>query len=253
MLALLLLAMNDWAPFERRLLDAADRRAPRVAAFLRATGPGRGDAGVASASWPPRVARRLGASVREAAAVYLAVSVTWTVWDENPIPERWLGETTAPEAIRRTAELLQLPGGWRMFAPDVPSYDLRVVVDAVRPGGEHVDPLTGHPPDFDALSHGPWDLHYFWQTYEYWLATRNDRGLWLALMRYVRRVPEIESWEGPRRFESVEIWVLSVHRPDYGQPVTPRRLALAARWPAGDAKEGAEPAPAALIPSALER
>jgi hypothetical protein len=247
-LALLIIAVDEWSAFERWLLAVADRRAPGIAAFLRATGP--------SAAEPPprgpllaRWGRKPLLRARVAWNVFLAVAVAWNVWDVNPYPERWLGETTAPAPFRAVIDLLDLPGGWRMFSPDAPDRDMRIVVDAVLPGGRHVDPLTGAPPDFDVLNHGPWGLHNLWMSYEYQLCMRNQRMLWVALMGYLRRIPEIESWEGPRRFESIDVWVASIHRPDYGGPVTPRRLALAARWPtgAGDAAEG-PPEPESIRP-----
>jgi hypothetical protein len=240
-LALLLLAANEWGGFESRVLALADRHAPRLASFLRATGPTSIEMGerAVTASPPIRAVRALGVGARETWYVFLAVVVAWNVWDVNPYPERWFGEVTAPAFSRVTTDLLDLPGGWRMFAPDAPQHDMRIVVDAVLPDGRHIDPLTGAPPDFDVLRHGPWGLHTLWMTYEYQLCGRNQRLLWVALMGYLRRIPEIESWRGPRRFESVEIWVASIRRPDYGEPATPRRLALAARWPSG--AEGAEP------------
>lgn len=227
-LAVLLLATDDFDRFEAWILPRAGRLAP----VLRATGPN--DATRLVEAPFVRKARRVGLALRETYCVVLLAAVTWNVWDVNVVPERWLGVTTAPRWAQSVVDFLDLPGGWHLFAPDVPNLDARVVVDAVLSDGRHVDPLTGAPPDFDIVGHRPRRLHYLWQAYQMELCLRNQRVLWVPLVAYLRRVPYLEGWRGARDFRSVDVYVVSVRRPDRGRAATPPRVALAARWPTGE-------------------
>jgi hypothetical protein len=82
--------------------------------------------------------RRLLAELAVAALMVVAIS---QVLNENPaVPhalkhrQRW--------AIRAGVDYFRLNQGWSMFAPDAPTRDLWVVVDAVTQTGRHVDPFN---------------------------------------------------------------------------------------------------------------
>ncbi|MBC7172364.1 MAG: lipase maturation factor family protein, partial [Polyangiaceae bacterium] len=253
-LALLLLTSEDWSPFERRAnallgrLRARLQASPlvehlrtRVGASESFTGSVPEPARSAEPFARPPIAQKVTGLARETLYAALIVLVAFKLWEDNAFPRRYLGDPPPRPELSAAAAFLGLPQSWKLFSPDAPQKDVRLVIDAVRADGSHVDPLTGEPPDFEAMRHGPWGMNYLWQTYQGHLAGYNNRSFGVYLMQYVDRIPELEGWDDRRPFESVSVWVLSGRRPEYGKPHPEPHRVLAARR--GDASVGADAPP----------
>jgi len=79
--------------------------------------------------------------IREAVVVALmAVATCGAIFDNAPLTH--VRAEAEPEAARAVLGYLQMFQIWAMFAPDVPTSDLTVAVDAVTAEGRHVDPLN---------------------------------------------------------------------------------------------------------------
>jgi hypothetical protein len=135
--SLSLLSADDF-----RWLVARERVMRALGALARRTQPLRESL---SRHLPPRPAEHRVGIIRarfcEAVVGFLIVCATSQLIDEN-------GELLAglahdqPRAIKATVDYLRLNQGWSMFAPDAPTTDTWIVVDALTGNGEHVDPFN---------------------------------------------------------------------------------------------------------------
>jgi hypothetical protein len=111
-----------------------------------ASAPGAGDAlGSARVRESPapferRLRSWLGAA-RELGVVAMMVVATSQVLVENPAIPSVL-KHRQPRFIRRAVEYFRLNQGWSMFAPDAPTQDMWIVIDAETVDGRHVDPFN---------------------------------------------------------------------------------------------------------------
>lgn len=137
------------------------------------------------------------------AAVLLAV-ISQLLMENWGVPAS-LKPATRPDWMTDIVNYLQVPQGWAMFAPDVPRQDTRLVVDATLTDGTHVDPLTGQPPDFEALSRGPWFMNQHWC--EVHARMPGWRHHWRNFRDYLLRRPVALGWPPEKRIQS-----LVVHR-----------------------------------------
>jgi hypothetical protein len=86
---------------------------------------------------------------REGAVAFLIVCATARMVVDNPAVTHV--QAAPPPVVAQTTTYLQMLQAWLLFAPDAPTNDAEVAVDAVTVGGRHVDPLN------EALSPGaPW-------------------------------------------------------------------------------------------------
>jgi hypothetical protein len=99
------------------------------------------DASLPTAPVAPVVQRlqRAGFWVSQLAVLALIVVAGSQVLVENPTIPRFL-RTCQTHSMRVAVEYLRLNQGWSMFAPDAPTSDEFLVVDAVTIDGRHVDP-----------------------------------------------------------------------------------------------------------------
>ncbi|HVT08516.1 MAG TPA: HTTM domain-containing protein [Polyangia bacterium] len=151
-----LVPASDWDRLERlwatsSLGQTIRQLAARVQDDLRRRGlllPGaRAVDEAASEAAVPR--RRALARAREAMVLALMAIATCGAIFDNAAATHVRPEVQ-PEATRAILGYLQMFQIWAMFAPDVPTSDLTVAVDAVTADGRHVDPLNevlspGHP------------------------------------------------------------------------------------------------------------
>jgi hypothetical protein len=77
----------------------------------------------------------------ELSVAALLVVASSQVLNENPAVPGAL-KHRQPWAIRAGVDYFRLNQGWSMFAPDAPTRDLWIVVDAVTHAGRHVDPFN---------------------------------------------------------------------------------------------------------------
>jgi hypothetical protein len=190
---------SDWDALERWWARRSSRMAvgaclgARITAtilwFARALTPGR-----AILVAPPGPAARLvlrGLPVaRELTVVGLIVVATNQLFDENSAAHSIIDHHNAAP-VAAAVSYMNLFQGWSMFAPDAPTQDFNVVVDATTVDGRHVDPFSevatpAHPKPGLTIpaGHGPSWLFY---GYENHLPRRP--AYYQALREWILRYP----------------------------------------------------------------
>jgi predicted DCC family thiol-disulfide oxidoreductase YuxK len=111
------------------------------------------------------VSRRPGVALREALVVLAMVMTVNQILLDNDWARRHLPHPSQPELLRIVVDRLRLYQGWRMFAPEPPYEDGRMVVDARTVEGRKVDPLTGADPEFDPETSTGWGHSQLWCDY----------------------------------------------------------------------------------------
>jgi len=99
--------------------------------------------------------RRAGKFLREAAVAVFLIAATSQVLVENRAVPKWL-KFPQPTALRALIAYGRFFQGWSMFAPNGPTRDGMVVVDARTVDGRRIDPLNLVATNFDGPP-GPWD------------------------------------------------------------------------------------------------
>jgi hypothetical protein len=135
------LALLGRAPGAERLQQVFTRNRSEIARWLRLSGAGSASAEAPSPS-PLRLWTSLqGARIREVVVVLVLIALGSQVLMENRgVPEALkLGQAAW---MRLVVEYPRLFQGWSMFAPNAPTDDRNIFVDAVTAEGRHVDPLN---------------------------------------------------------------------------------------------------------------
>ncbi|MBL8923632.1 MAG: hypothetical protein JNJ54_32555 [Myxococcaceae bacterium] len=138
-------------------------------------------------------------------ALVLAAVISQALMENWAVPPA-LKPASRPDWMTDLVNSWQVPQGWSMFAPDVPRQDTRLVVDATLADGTHVDPLTGAPPDFDALEHGPWFMDQHWC--EVHARMPNWRHHWRNFRDYLYRRPQALGWPREKAIVALEVYRL---------------------------------------------
>jgi len=137
-------ALHRWWSRGPRRATLAERWGARASAAIeKAAGwfsPGRS----VRVTDPGPVARalfqRLPAAREATVAVFIVIACNQLL-DENNAAHRLIDHHNSP-MMAAAVTYLNLFQGWSMFAPDAPTTDLNIVVDAVTVDGRHVDPFS---------------------------------------------------------------------------------------------------------------
>jgi hypothetical protein len=119
---------------------------------------------------------------------------------------------------------------WGMFAPDAPTDDGTLVVDATTVNGDHVDPFTGAPPDFELARRGLTPHSAMLSDYFLSMTADANRRYDPELKRYLK------NWRGSSgggRIVAFSAWWVSHESPKRGEiepGPTQRRMLAHARW-----------------------
>ncbi|RYZ09522.1 MAG: hypothetical protein EOO73_04290 [Myxococcales bacterium] len=103
--------------------------------------------------------------------------------------------------------------GWSMFAPDAPTDDGTLVVDALTRSGRHIDPFTGLAPDFEQIRRGLAPHSIALSDYFFAMRDKRNSRYRKQLARYFASYRAPGSGEGLR---SAEIWWVSYVPPPRG-------------------------------------
>lgn len=125
-------------------LVARNRRAISMELGLAACGLPFAAPAAGATSEPTPLRRRLaawGTSLREAGVVVLLLALGSQVLIENRAVPRWM-RLPQPELFKAIVHYPRLFQGWSMFAPNPPTRDALVVVDARTVDGRRIDPLN---------------------------------------------------------------------------------------------------------------
>lgn len=161
-----------------------------------------------------KAARMAGFIALQAAAVAIALPVASQILMENrAVPPAWR-VATRPQWMTDTIDYLRIPQGWSMFAPEAPTTDVKLVIDAVLADGSHLDPLTHAPPDFEAPLKGPYYLDVQWC--EYQVRIRGARYLWRGFRDYLNRIDELEGWPKEKQIVRFDVYEVLANSPPPG-------------------------------------
>jgi hypothetical protein len=163
--------------------------------------------------------------LREALLVWMLFVEGVSVLSSNRAVPKRLRVTTPGPLVEGYKPYLRGIQSWSMFAPDAPKEDGTMVVDAVTVGGQHIDPFTGQPPNWQQIRDGlaPHSIalsDYFFSIHDDPQARyRHD------LARYLREFPTATPSE---RLRSAEVWWVSYVPPERGSyepgPIKKQRL-----------------------------
>jgi hypothetical protein len=98
-------------------------------------------------------------------------------------------EVPQPEALRVLPEKLGFHQSWGFFAPDPPTEDETIVVDALTVDGRHVDPFTGRAPT-RGIGPASQGLTQVWADYYRRIRTSEHAREREPLRDYLLRYPE---------------------------------------------------------------
>jgi hypothetical protein len=194
----------------RRAFSAYARRRARAVRLLRAWFFAR-RAAPSNAAQNPAARARLGQLREVVLGVMLVVEMSNVLASNRAFPE--VLRFRQPSWLLAYKPYLRGWQGWSMFAPDAPTEDGTLVVDALTLRGEHVDPFTGVAPNFEQIRRGlsPNSI----AVSDYFFAMRDKRNARYRkeLLRYLR------SYRAPgsnERLRSAEIWWVSYVPPPRG-------------------------------------
>jgi len=222
----LLLGPKDWLVLEprgRRALSwLAVRMAPAVA-VARRLGPLLAARILPAASLVARLPaevdvrlRRSALVLREGAAVALAVLMFVELTLANGAIPPALQLKGRPQWMGEILYYLRIYQSWSMFAPEVPREDGVIVVDAVLDDGSHLDPFTGHPPDFERPLGGPCRYDHDWSEYTYYFPWDRHRAYRIGLRDHILEMAAAWPPEHPR-LRSFEVFWVSADLPPPGE------------------------------------
>jgi hypothetical protein len=215
-------ALGSWWSRRPRATRLARRLGSAIERAAELLSPGRTERVSEPGPWVKAVRRRLPAA-RE-----ITVALVMMVAGSQHLDENWAAHkvidhhNSAPVAAVVT--YLDLFQGWSMFAPDAPTTDFNVVVDATTADGRHVDPFNEvanprHPAPGLSLptALGPSWLFY---GYENHLPTRP--AYYPALEEWILRYPE-RTGRSEDHLVSFRVLTVEDDSPPLGED-TPRNL-----------------------------
>jgi HTTM domain len=173
---------------------------------------------------PPPVMRP--AALGDPLSAVLLVCVLSQVFTENwGIPERWRLKNR-PQWMGDVVLYPDIPQGWHMFSPDAPHDDEKLVVDAVLADRSHVDLLTGEPPDYDSILHGPFFYDQAWGEIHARMPEWPAR--WASFKAYLARRPTLLGWPPEKRVVSFSVYEVTCKSPPFGGsgPYDPQKKLL---------------------------
>lgn len=173
--------------------------------------------------WPSLVQNpRVG--LREGLVLVALVMCTNQVLMDNDWARRRVPRAGQPGVLLTVVDRLRLYQGWRMFAPEPPYEDGRLVVDARTEDGRKIDPLTGDPPDFDPETRVGWGHSQLWCDYHLKMYFARYAANRQHLQEYLENYHE-RTGQRRDRLVAFEVWWVHDKSPppgaSHGQPQKP--------------------------------
>ena len=146
-----------------------------------------------------------------AARLFLVVMILEAMNDNDVLGGRQLS------VFRPFIRFTRLLQAWQMFAPDAPTGDGKLVVDAVTADGRHVDPFArGGKPDLQAPLHGPWGLDAFDDSYTGAIADDHRAAYRVYLDQFLRRWHLVTGRGDGARIVSYTVYWVTSRSPEPG-------------------------------------
>ncbi len=163
---------------------------------------------------------------REGAVAVVMVAAASQAAIENP----WLTQRIQVQQPKWMATIVGYPRiyqGWKMFSPDPPFDDGRLVVDGRTVDGRKLDPLTGKEPDFDPFTPTGWGHNQFWCDYSNRIRYPRHAGYRSHLREYLKRHHEFTGRPSDR-LVAFELWWIQDKSPPpgrkKGEPLPPEKI-----------------------------
>jgi predicted DCC family thiol-disulfide oxidoreductase YuxK len=174
------------------------------------------------------VTRSPSAALRETLVVLALVMSANQVLLDNDWARRRFPHVQQPEPMRIVVDRLRLYQGWRMFAPEPPYEDGRMVVDGRTQDGRKVDPFTGAEPDFDPETSVGWGHSQLWCDYHLKMYFARYAANRQHLKEYLQNW-HVRTGRPQDRLVAFDVWWVSDKSPapgeTHGKPQKPVLLA----------------------------
>ncbi|HEU4578847.1 MAG TPA: DCC1-like thiol-disulfide oxidoreductase family protein [Polyangiaceae bacterium] len=176
--------------------------------------------------WPD-VLTSTSVAVREALVILALVMTVNQLRTDNDWARAHLEHGSQPPALLAFVDTFRLYQGWRMFAPEPPYEDGRLVVDARTVDGRKLDPLTGEAPDFNPETDVGWGQNQFWCDYHLKMFFPRYAGYRQLLREYLERYHQ-RTQRPQDRLLAFDVWWVNVKSPApgaaHGDPQKPVKI-----------------------------
>jgi hypothetical protein len=211
---LLLLSDRDWAWLARLPQTAS----ASIESFVRRSVDAWGVQPPATSSRLRRGLATVTTQAREVLVVLFIVALGSQVLVENQsLPDR-LRVRNQPLALRLLVEYPRFMEGWSMFAPDAPTHDSLLYVDALTVDGRHVDPINELASRVSSLPLTAipeyLDQDDTWCDYTTNILGRED--YYPTLADFIRAYPR-RTHRARDRIQSFEVWLIEDDSPSPGE------------------------------------
>ena len=156
--------------------------------------------------------------LREALVLLLIVASAVQVRVDNP-PANATRRVEQPRLFRALLMYPRMQQYWAMFAPDAPSDDGTVVVDAKTASGAHIDPFTGAAPDLELARRGLTPHPVILSDYLVAMSYGGNRQYDPELKRYLKNWQQSDGRSSGDRLVSFSAWWVSHPSPKRGEVV----------------------------------
>lgn len=173
-------------------------------------------------AWSPA-----GIALRDVLALLFLVMVINQLGTDNDWARRRFPRAQQPAPLLAFIDTFRLYQGWRMFAPEPPYEDGRLVVDGRTVDGRKVDPFTGEAPDFNTETHVGWGHSQHWCDYHLKMFFARYAANRQHLREYLLRYQERTDNPGDR-LVAFDVWWVNDKSPPpgaaHGEPQKPVKI-----------------------------
>ena len=140
--------------------------------------------------------------------------INQSLLNNEPVRRYRVGQ---PAALALVMDTLRLYQGWRMFAPEPPYEDGRLVVDARTEDGRAVDPFAGGArPEFDPYTEVGWGHDQFWCDYHLKLSFSGNSAYRPFMIDWLKAY-HLRTGNPKDRLVAFDVWWVSDKSPPPGQ------------------------------------
>jgi predicted DCC family thiol-disulfide oxidoreductase YuxK len=166
-------------------------------------------------------------AVREALVILALVMTANQLETDNDWARARFPHASQPPLLLAVVDTFRLYQGWRMFAPEPPYEDGRLVVDARTVDGRKLDPLTGEAPDFNPETDVGWGQNQFWCDYHLKMFFSRYAAYRQLLREYLERY-QLRTGRPEDRLIAFDVWWVNVKSQApgaaHGEPQKPVKI-----------------------------
>lgn len=134
-----------------------------------------------------------------------------------------------PTWARAAVQYCRFYQGWSMFAPEAPTGDGHLVIDATLADGRHIDPQTGVPPVLEVADARTREWGQFWGSYSVRIASRRNTRYRDGLKSWLLRETRHLKLPADQRIRAFTVYWVGDRSPDPrtgGEPVETERTVV---------------------------